>query len=1291
MRIQKLSRSIGRVAALAAMTWLYGFSGMTQARTVDLGSTPPDLTASVPPNLVVTFDDSGSMGFDYMGDRQPFNNAGWQSPYRCAGVIDPNATSGLGTHVMNGVYYNPKLTYSPPAKADGTSFPNADSSLTDVWNDGVSANRPRSASGSTNTTNFNDYTYYDRRGNLRTHVWTCSGDRSNPVSGDGPYYYRYTGPALTTDAFGLPDATSLSNLYSSGNWTAVAVPSSQYQNWANWWAYYHTRNLMARTSLSRVFANNSDRTSDGGYGSALRVAWQNINNSTYKLPGSAIISSLIDTPDCGGSSGADPANIQQSGTVKAPPDCFRSAFYNWMFQVGAGGGTPTRSATDRAGTFFTRGNGNTDATGDLTDPYWQPSTTGGTGHELYCRQNYHVLITDGLWNGGSDGPTTSSLTLADSDPTLPDNVEFPVPTNGNVTSIYKPVHDSGDSGYASISDVAFHYWANDLRSDLYDPTNGKIVSPYLPDKTTSLFNLSGTTGSTVAATNINPEIYFNPANDPATWPHMDEFMIGLGVDGTLLYSNDLDCSAGSSDNSDACLLRTGKTNSTGSAGWPTPNGSGSGITENIDDTWHAALAGRGQFFSARSPDDLVNQLSKILNNIQARSSTTAGLAVSISTASTSTAGFSGGYNSGDWSGNLPKLSIDPATGQPNTATPLFDAGCILTGSDPQTPCPTTGSTNVTQAVAPTDRNVYTYGSSASTTQTFKTLTTLSAQEQCALNKGTWSGSTSTCTGGDGYGQARIDYLRGSRSNEATGATPQFRARGSLLGAIVDAEPAYVGSPSGGFLDNWPTGAPEAASGAQLYSSFVSSVNGRQPMIYAASNDGMLHAFNATTGAESWAYVPKTVIENGAVTKYTDATGGFVPTVDGGITTQDVYFPDTQSWHTILVGALRLGGRGVYALDITNADATPTVLWEFNNASSGGADLGYTYATPNIARLNYDDGTNAGKWVVLLSSGYMPVGSDSADPATTTESLFVLDAETGTVIRELKTSNTDSTAYGLSTPAVWDYGPNQVDDIATAGDLMGNLWRFDLADASASNWSIDKMFQTPQPSPVTYPAPQPITVKPVSLSDPINGGAPIWIFGTGKYLSNSDNTSLNVPSQWFYGIRDYGTGSTKYPISASSLITQTLSESSGGIRALTMLSAINSSNQVAPGWKFQMADAGERDVVPGEPLYNAGDVILTTLIPKGDDPCAPGRGGAIMLIDSSTGGATGTPPVSATGYTPPNGSGIVGETVTNPPAAGTLPVLSTLGGGQLVIPGMPQFNIKDSFWHRRSWRTLLNVL
>lgn len=1435
----------------AAVTPAAAASAPTGA--VELSPTPPNDTSAVAPNILVTFDDSGSMQSNRMGDVPPFGTTkDWSDgPWRCANVVDPDHPTAtdkqLRALAMNGVFYNPNITYTPPMYANGTSFPNAtldaNGNPTAVWVDGMNVNRPRNAVTAATTAGYNNNADLDRpsagaltnlMGTLTTtktwHInfgscpgsadsgscttkstqsyrsngstyyryytwgstdplsfgnscpsdqtctrydggsknqvseysttattdnrWKCgtgSSAGSNSGGGDmwsgaspmdgqshtlsdgtvvtypngGPYYYRLkTGVTINLNSYGSPStSTDLGALYNSDNWEAVPVSTDKYQNFANWYAYYRTRNQMARSSLSRVFGALGAKTTDGGFGSNIRATWQNLNDSNFKLD-NAIISSLIDTSDCSGASGADPSDLQ-TWTDPAPPDCYRSAFFNWIFQVPASGGTPSVNATNRAGKFFQRG-GDADPAQStnyetLRDPYWEagkilPDDSQAAGAELYCRQNFHMLVTDGLFN-------ENSVTAPDAITSLPDGTVFN--PSANYTPIYQTVHSSsgGKNGgtEASMSDLAFYYWATDLRPDLYQLDLGHFVPPYLPDKTTGVVSTTDVSADGTYNAHVNNEIYFNPKNDPANWPHLVQYMVGLGVSGTLNYSTDTDCVVNSS--SDACLLRKGSTNSTGSVGWPTPSDPSPGIAANIDDTWHAALAGRGNFFNAGNPQNLVDQLSDILTNISARSAPAETGAVNTSVLTSGALGFNTGYSTSDWSGTMQAVGVN--SDGTTTTNALWDAGEQLDAADPA------------------NRNIYTAKESSTGSfdggVEFKTFSDFDSAGQTLLG-----GTPASVDGGaNDTGQTRVDYLRGDRSKEGT----TFRTRNTLLGAIIDSQTVYVTYPASGYRNTWPAGSPEqdaveaddsncgstTPSTCHSYEYFVKDHIDRKPTVYVGANDGMLHAFDASVqddgsgnvvptssaGSELFAYVPRSVYANlGNLTSKNNFS--FMPTVDGIPVTRDVFFASdtttpvstTKGWHTILVGALRLGGRGIYALDITDPTAMSTskVLWEFNadqpvqgtwsdgsisNPGGNPANLGYTFGQPNIGRLA------DGRWVVLVPGGYFPdcskapfTASNCAYPAAASNkysSLFILDAQTGKLIREMRTPDpavvTGAVAsHGLSTPVLGDYNDDQIDDVAFAGDLDGNLWRFDLSESDPNDWSVTLAYQ-----PETAGA-QPITSMPRLFADPATNKF-IVVFGTGKYLGVSDNTSDSAETQAVYGIRDLGT-----TVTIDDLVQQTLSEKLAEdgktlARGLT--------NYAVPadkgGWYFNLgpsdSSAGERVVVTPGALFDTGRAIIQTLIPGTNDPCSASIQGAIMVVDAATGGSGGGlsgPTVAGWGGSGAGDTSTVGGRVNNPRTSGSVPVVTTVGGGTVLIPGLKLngggvLDINDAVWRRRSWR------
>jgi len=1376
--------------------------------TIELSPAPVNQVTAVPPNIVMTFDDSGSMASAFMGDDRPFDNGSWSGRWRCAGVIDPSATSGIGAQAMNGVYYNPKVNYLPPVYANGTSFPQAGTdggttsfSLANVENDGVTAYRPLNASGANSTTDFTNQT-----SSSGTKYWQCYSDggytgnlgqsgnhysTTSRVAGGGPYYYKYTGPAIAVDGYGNPTSAGLNNLYKSSNWTAVAVGASglstdTYQNWANWWAYYRTRNQMARTAISRAFGASAlaATNADGSYGSDIRVAWQNLYTSdAFRLQDSTIISALLDASGCSASdsSSSGPGQALQSTPARTPPPCYRSAFFNWVFSVPATNNTPSRAATIRAGQFFTRGNGNTGVSGDLHDPYWQPPpqgpyTASNTGNELYCRQNFHMLITDGYSNESDPSlpSTTNNAGVAFRDVinsyTLPDGVGYS--STANVSRIYW--NNRGGDYPSNMANIAFNYWATNLRPDLYvpnptPPATAQIVPPYLPDTHTGLFpgagNVSFRIGTnadgTPQMTTIPAEEYFNPNNDPATWPHLVQYMVTLGVSGTLNHSDDYDCTLNTAANpNDACALRTGAATSDGNVGWPMlVNNS----PEGIDDLWHATLTGRGKYFNAGNPSDLVNQLSSILSSIAARSSNASPSAVNASVATVGALAFQTSYNK-DWSGNFTANALN-VDGNINL-TPAWSA----------------------YFPAPASRNIYTAAYSGGTFSSFAFTTgnvaLLDASENTppnptAIPPAPGRGLQSPTLSGTDTVNNRIDYLRGDATHEADGT---YRSRTdattgvrNVLGAIINSQPVYVSYPSGNYYTTWPAGSPEIG---HSYDTFVSDHATRAGTVYIGANDGMLHAFNApvpdcsTTpctygtnpGKEDWAFIPRAVYANlGNLTSRSDFS--YRPTVDATPVTRDVFFSSDNDWHTILAGGVGLGGRGVYALDITGpsgaAAATPTtaptkVLWELDSdmtipntcksivgtSQSGtcqASDLGYTVSQPNIGRLH------TGQWAVLVPNGYFPdcskpdyptadfascsaiaaqaPGNSAAKP-TPYSALFVMDAETGTVLAELKTptgltvNGVTITSFGLATPVMGDYDNDQVDDVAFAGDLQGNLWRFDLKAASPTGWSVTLVYAGLADASGNQGL-QPITTMPRLFPDPATNRFMV-VFGTGKYLGAGDNSSNAVQSMM--GVRDVS--DTASPYSQTDLTPQYLHEATapatlpdgspnpnadatlrcvtGGASDTCALGSATSTTPIPAvgqpkggGWFINLYtttssgvqnNSGERVVVSPGAIFASNTIVFETLLAgaQGSDPCNPATQGALMALNAVTGAPAG---VSSLGGWP-----IIGGRISNARTSGSLPLVSALGGGQAYLPGTTlapsgtkPLSIDAPIWRRRSWQ------
>lgn len=668
-----------------------------------------------------------------------------------------------------------------------------------------------------------------------------------------------------------------------------------------------------------------------------------------------------------------------------------------------------------------------------------------------------------------------------------------------------------------------------------------------------------------------------------------------------------------------------------------------------------------------------------------------------------TLAFRGGYDPVDWSGVLQAAALNP---DGTTGSVVWDAGALLTDS---------------AITAPAGRTIL----SASRNDD-GLVTGIAFESAAAFDTSERHGLAWPELDADQL-EARVDYLRGVRTHELDGS---MRARSSLLGAIVNAQTVYVGYPQGGYADAWPktirgvtVPAPETAQGAQRYAQFVEKHAQRAPFLYAPANDGMLHAFHApvpicktqdaigrcthyesgaNAGREGWAFVPRAAYGYlGNLVRTRDFQ--FQPTVDASPVTRDVFFSQhgKREWHTLLVGGLRLGGRGVYALDVSDPTAASetsperTVLWEFDADASPGisvagtaynpADLGYTYGQAAIARMSN------GRWAVLVPNGYFADCSKSDKPLRCEEAagsppgysaLFVLDAQTGAVIAELKTP-AGVPSHGLTTPVLGDYDNDQVDDVAFAGDLAGNLWRFDLSAPNPAQWEVSLAYFPPQ-SDV-----QPITVMPRLFPDPATNRF-IVVFGTGKYLGTGDKTDTTV--QAIYGIRDKLDGKgqpatvRQENLQAQVLSETTVADSSGSgdsanLRSLTS----NSVPMNAGGWRIELKlIPGERVVATPTALFDTNTALISTLIPNDDKPY-----GSVLAVDAATGG-----PRSIVAF---GGASYAGALVEKPQLYGTLPMATRLGGGKLVLPGVTlkggkgsldiPLSLDSPLWRRRSWTVL----
>lgn len=467
----------------------------------------------------------------------------------------------------------------------------------------------------------------------------------------------------------------------------------------------------------------------------------------------------------------------------------------------------------------------------------------------------------------------------------------------------------------------------------------------------------------------------------------------------------------------------------------------------------------------------------------------------------------------------------------------------------------------------------------------------------------------------------LNYIRGDQSKEISN-NGEFRDRDRLLGDIVNSDPVFVSAANYGYnIESIPEGFTTDPLVEGAYNQFLSDIQDRSQMIYVGANDGMLHGFRVEekgiwkAGEEMFAYIPNAVIEN--LKELSDPGYEHRYYVDGPARVGDAYI--NNQWRTILVGSTGAGGRTVFALDVTDPDYfdEDNILWEFTDD-----DLGYSIGQPTIARLGSND------WVAVFGNGY---GSDNH-----LAKLFILDLTTGDVLKIIDTkAGAEANPNGLSTPVPVDVDYDRITDYVYAGDLLGNMWKFDLK-GGINQWDV--AFAQGQNRYPLFTARdrdgnvQPITARPAVGSHP--DGDYMVYFGTGKFFEIDDNKVDNVTDhQTFYGIRDTGTRITEED--RSKLKKQKIlyegSQHNHDVR-VTSKYDVNytddsdpAENPIKRGWYLDLikpdgtADGvllGERVISPA--LLRAGRIIFNTLIPS-DHPCDFGGSSWLMELDSLTGG------------------------------------------------------------------------
>ncbi|HEX4387226.1 MAG TPA: PilC/PilY family type IV pilus protein [Steroidobacteraceae bacterium] len=567
------------------------------------------------------------------------------------------------------------------------------------------------------------------------------------------------------------------------------------------------------------------------------------------------------------------------------------------------------------------------------------------------------------------------------------------------------------------------------------------------------------------------------------------------------------------------------------------------------------------------------------------------------------------YNPSNWTGRVTAstLGLDTFGNVVIAAAPNWDGACTLTGVKAGSSCLTTGVAGPLTAQAPTNRVILTSTGGTGSGIPFEWSSLNSAQQ-------------SAITAGDATPNAnRVNYLRGDRTNEInTLGVGLFRSRSSVLADVIDSSPSWVGPPVSPYAVNWvdrlnmAAVMPEQSSSAQSYAQYVTAQQTRLNVVYVGANDGLLHGFRSgaynsdgtfntsspNDGVEVLAYMPSALLQSihstTANLDYANAQYGHNFFEDATPGTGDVFY--NNAWHSWLVGGLGAGGSAIFALDVTNpgpgvpsagysafteGQSSSLVIGEWNgsnitcvNVSNCGQNLGNTYGTPQLRRLH------DGRWAVIFGNGFGSSTGDAGifvmtlDPASAAPTFYYFSTGRGS----------SGNPNGIAFPSPADLDGDHITDYVYAGDLQGNVWRFDLTSANEASWGVS-------PGPLFYTGGQPIvTAMVVASGSPSPGMTPqiMVLFGTGQKnpLTNTQGATYATGTQSLYGVWDWNMAGWNSVSGATyaSLANNNPAVPSGGSAGTNTLQAANLQQQTVT----VNTTTGNRDITTNAAVCWAGN-------------------------------------------------------------------------------------------------------
>lgn len=830
--------------------------------------------------------------------------------------------------------------------------------------------------------------------------------------------------------------------------------------------------------------------------------------------------------------------------IKPLEDTHRAVFTNYVNNLGIDGDPVIAARFDNILKYLSRPLD--------VDSAWAAKPGIQAEPYLGCRRTYQILLTDGQASNYSEPSLISTTNFDSTSLTLPGPDHKHYDASSNETRVYR------DNEKTTLSDWAFALWAKD-----HQPSIGNDIKPSTTDGVPAIENIGG----------MDIPKYWNPKHNPARWQHVVTHIIGFGPDSYKW--GDYDGSGKVISKQPFWSLADDDTYGSGgdfaklvngTLKWPNVKTSPTDDYSWVPvDLWHAAINSRGRFYptGAGRKNNLKDAFRNVVleinrDNAPSATGSAGGASTNIRTGLNI---YGAGYVPDRWSGYVKSNKLDTA----GNVTSNTDWGIGAGGVDNTTASLLDARNFNTRVVLTTNDDAPNKGVSF---EWDIGNTKLSAAQKTLLNA-------------DSKGQDRVNFLRGERSKE-NGTS--FRVRDSVQGDIVNSGIWYVDAPASNY----------AFAG---YKAFSSAHRDRLPMIYVGGNDGMLHGFSAVNGQEQIAYVPKGLIADLPQLSAPSYTHRYF--VDGSPFTGDLKVGAGNAaadWRTYLVGTLAAGGKGYFVLDVTQPGnksgagsstftasnaASLVVLDRTMNASAtvaSGADedIGHIFAPPvldennpfkatQIAKLNDD------RWAVVMGNGYNSKNErpvlliqylDSTNEVNGVKELKRLVA-TGTQVPKSPVVPADANvvANGLSAPRLVDINSDGRMDVAYAGDLKGNLWKFDLTSKTAADWGVavwGGTNTTPCTTLVTgctplftashAGVPQGITAAPTVKANDRGAGGLMVAFGTGVNFNDDDGKSTDVQS--VYSVLD----NTRYKLDNSGKLLEV--DTANGVGAIPTVVTIN---------------------------------------------------------------------------------------------------------------------------------------